>query len=83
MQLTELGIAESGYQIDSINSQDHSPSYLSCSTSFSSHSKYVLTLKKDTIGSQILDSGDYVRIIALEPNIPILHVQVVLVALGK
>ena len=65
IQLTELGIAESGYQIDNINSQNHS-------TSFSSDSKYVLTLKKDTIGSQILDSGDNVRIIALEPNIPIL-----------
>src|SRR5919197_3680524 len=54
IQLTQLGIAESGYQIDNINSQNHS-------TSFSSDSKYVLTLKKDTIGSQILDPGDNIR----------------------
>jgi hypothetical protein len=72
IQLTELGIAESGYQIDNINNQNHSPSYFSSSTSFSSHTKYVLTLRKDTFGSQVLDPGDNVRIIALEPNIPIL-----------
>lgn len=60
----QLGIAEEGYHIVNITR-----------TSFPSYGKYVLTLKKDilsAIGNQTLDEGNSIRIIALEPNIPIL-----------
>jgi PD-(D/E)XK nuclease superfamily len=57
--LAQLGIAEYGYGLYNTGQSDIV-------------GKYIITLRKQDIGSSRFDNGESIRVIALEPNTPIL-----------